>query len=383
MKWSNRTHEFEYLREYIMRNKIYIFGAGEYGAYFYKNINPEQVIGFIDNSKEKQEEGYLGKSVFALEKVSKEFDSLFVIATSDIYFHEIRSQLLAQGFNEAHIISYKLYLHLFYYYVKNELIIHQVSVSVTQKCTLNCKNCSIMTTYLPEKKDYMLESLKQDLDVFFALVDYVGKFGIVGGEPFLYPDLAEYLKYIAKYQDRIIYKAEIVTNGTIVPSEEVLRLCKQYNIEISISDYTVTLPRLENNINRLIEELEKYEIPYILNKADTWVDFGYNYVNKADVSEELMTRFFDLCHTPCRLLRDGKLYYCGNSTFAIDANLNSFDEDNELDLDKLSQEDKMAAIEFDEGYNYRGYLNMCRHCNGMETMNKHYIEVAVQAQRGR
>lgn len=378
MKWSNKAHEFEQLQIDIMKKKIYIFGAGEYGAYFYQNIDEKKVIGFIDNSKLKQEEKYMGKRVFDLNEIPNlEQEILFVIAVSDAVIYDIRNQLLIYGVEEENIISYERYLHLYFYYRRNKLLIHHINVSVTQKCTLNCRDCSIMTTYLPEKKNYSLETLKQDVDAFFANIDYVGMFGIVGGEPFLYPELEQYLSYLVQYQERILYKIEIVTNGTIVPKDTLLELCKQYNIKISISDYTATLPYLRSNIDKLIKQLEKYQISYEVNRADWWIDFGYSYVNKTEVDDKSMIRFFDQCHMPCRLLRDGKLYYCANSAFAIDAGLNTVDKDNEMNLNQIEGK-KAEAMEFDEGYNSRGYLNMCRHCNGFLGLNENYIEVARQ-----
>lgn len=379
MKWSKKAHEFEQFEAVLMQKRIYIFGAGEYGAYLYKNIASEKVVGFIDNSVQKQKQGYLGQKVFSLDEISKPgSETLIVIAVSGTSFGDIKGQLISHGVEMANIVSYELYMHLYFYYTRNSLLIHQVSVSITQKCTLNCKDCSIMTTYLSEKKNYTLETLKKDVDLFFSHVDYLGIFGIVGGEPFLYPELGEYLIYLSQYQDRILRKIQIVTNGTIIPSDDLLELCRQYGIEISISDYSRTLPHLENRINKLIENLKQHQILYLVNKADYWIDFGYNYVNNTE-TDEAMIRFFDQCHMTCRLLKDGKLYYCANSTFAIDAGLNYNDKENELELSQINEENKMEAVEFDEGYSCRGYLNMCRHCNGFLGLNQHYIKVAEQA----
>lgn len=381
MKWLNRAHEFEHIRSAVENDNIYIFGAGEYGAYLYKYINTEKVLGFVDNSKEKQRAGYLGQKVFALDEICQATqENLFVIAVSvcSKAFKDMQQQLLDSGIKRNQIVAYELYLHLYFYYIKKATLIHHVNVSITQKCTLNCKDCSIMTTYLPEKVNYELESLKRDVDVFFGHVDYVGKFGIVGGEPFLYPNLEEYLTHLAQYRSRILYMLEIVTNGTIIPKDNVLRLCKEHNIIISISDYTVTLPHLKEKIEKLVNKLEEYRISYVVNSAEQWMDFGYGHVNKADVSDKQMIEFFDRCHMTCRLLRDEKLYYCANSAFAIDAGLNSRDLENELDLQTINGKNRMEAIEFDEGYSQRGYLNMCRHCNGMDGLNDHFIEVARQ-----
>ena len=52
------------------------------------------------------------------------------------------------------------------------------------------------------------------------------------------------------------------------------------------------------------------------------------------------------------------------------------DIENELDLSQINN--PLDIIKFDQGYNARGYLNLCRQCNGYITINKNEVPIAEQ-----
>lgn len=73
MKWNNKGYQFEKLGEVFQRkSRIYIYGAGENGKILYDNISfMECIEAFVDNDKEKQKYGYLGKKVISPRTVRK------------------------------------------------------------------------------------------------------------------------------------------------------------------------------------------------------------------------------------------------------------------------------------------------------------------------
>ena len=366
--------------EQIKNRKIYIFGCGEIGQYVYGLINCERVIGFIDNNKEKQGTLLFDKIIYGIQDITDFSDVLFVIGVSDSFYRDIKQQLNdTEGIIDEQIIYYLDYLPIYKYYVESTLFFNQFSVSITQKCSLNCKDCSIMTPYLKSKQHYPIEHLKADLHLFFEKYDILGKLGIVGGEPFLYPDLVEYIEFIGNYRDRIIRNPQIVTNGTVIPSDKVFEIIKEYDLEISISDYRKGIPTLTEKIEKLTEKLEKYKIKYFVNAVEQWVDFGYTTVDRSNVSEESLIAFYNDCEMPCRLLRDKCLYQCANAQFAVDAGIIEEDLDNNLYLEQVVDDNsREKAVLFDLRYQKKGYLTLCKHCNGYIITNKHYINVAEQ-----
>ncbi|WP_373265375.1 hypothetical protein [Hungatella hathewayi] len=225
----------------------------------------------------------------------------------------------------------------------------------------------------------MLDEMKKDADIFFKAVDFVESFTLVGGEPLFYPDIEEFITYVMeKYRHKVLSAWNIITNGTIVPSEEVLDCIKKYSGEIEISDYSATLRSVEKSIEQLTIKLKEKGIPYSIYKADQWIDFGYGHSFKEGWTEERLINFFDQCQIPCRLVKDGGGYYCANSKMAQMAGLTDKDSGNFFDLSHFEKGDTRALMEFDSGYSGQGCLNMCKGCNGYRTINRQYIPVAEQ-----
>jgi FlaA1/EpsC-like NDP-sugar epimerase len=79
-----------------LKPKVFIFGAGDSGNSVFNRITPNSnILGFIDNSKLKQNTTYLGKQVFGPEILSNMKFEYVVIAS--MYEHEIYHQLMEQG----------------------------------------------------------------------------------------------------------------------------------------------------------------------------------------------------------------------------------------------------------------------------------------------
>lgn len=382
MRWINRGKELEQQAEYIKSSETYIFGAGEIGKTVYEELlrwEQVKVRGFIDNSTAKQGKLYLSEKVYSLNDIIGQENIVLVLAVSENYIEEIRHgierEFLADAAKQM-IYGYQDFLSICYYYFEKHVFFKSLNISLTQKCSLNCINCSVLTPYIRNKKDFPLEELKKDIDIFFDKADYLGALSFVGGEPFLYPYLEEYLEYFMdSYHSRIKFRWNIITNGTIIPSDRVLELIHKFGGNISISDYSNTLPYLEPKIAELIQRLEDKGISYNVGKAKHWIDFGYNGKRK-DFSDEKMELFFSKCNMPCRLLQNNKLYYCANARFAQLADMNEADSNNVFDLEGEWKGSEL--LEFDMGYSEQGYINMCRYCNGYLTVNRNYIEVAKQ-----
>ena len=157
----------------------------------------------------------------------------------------------------------------------------------------------------------------------------------------------------------------ITTNGTILPDEKILHLCRQHRVLFRISNYSATLPQLEAAYGKLIDTLQKYEVTYVLSKEEReWKDYGFDHVNR-EASEKELIKCFDSCRTHCREVRENKFYFCVMAR-SVSENM-EFDVGKEdyLDLDALEGEQgKKELLEFQLGYSEKGYLDMCNYCYG-------------------
>lgn len=394
MKWKNKGHEFDSMAEQIMTmlqtRKLYLFGAGQYGKRCKRilhNIGIE-IAAFLDNNQSLYDTGCEGSAVLPLSCIQPE-DSLVLLtlAHGNVNRENIIVQLTDAGFSneKKNLIDFSdRILSILYWYKAHKVFISGCSAAITQKCSLNCKYCSVFTPYISQPDHVALKSLKEDLDAYFSVVDYTGLFNLLGGEPFLYPQLHELLEYIgAKHYDKMD-TLELTTNATIIPDNELLDTMNRLHMQVTISDYTNSLPHLKEKVKCFVEKLRLYpDIHISLFTVDKWIDFGYEYVDRSDTPDEQLIRFFDTCRTPCRLLKDKTFYYCANSRFAQDVGLvKGGDLCNAFDLARFDLErDAKRLLEFNMGYSDKGYVELCKRCNGYLTVNCNFIGVAEQASR--
>ena len=69
-----------------------------------------------------------------------------------------------------------------------------ITLIINQRCSLKCKCCtSYMNEYpLEERKDIPLDRIYDDIDKFFDAMDSIGTVTVMGGEPFMHPDISKH-----------------------------------------------------------------------------------------------------------------------------------------------------------------------------------------------
>jgi len=390
----NKGHEFDEIgHKFKDKKRIFIYGAGKWGEYAYKRMAfLNCVVGFIDGNIDKQKEGYCGLPVYSLREVSSfEKDYIIVIAVSSGHGEAtvsypssfIMSRLIWEGYkpNEDFFKMEEwldFYFRIYAMYAHGQLAMHLFPISVTEKCTLRCEKCNHCVPFIKHPENFTYEEFCNDIDLYFKYVDYVFSIDMVGGELFCNPDLYRIMEYVAeKYLDRI-FQFNIITNGTIVPKPELLDLFKKYKINVVMSDYRKSVPQIAAKVENFISAVAEAGLELTISPLETWYDYE---IGTADISfkdEEDKIRHFDYCSSPCRYLRKGRFYYCTTDRMAQRAELTEEDPYSYFDMNIMSMENRMELLEFDYGFNERGYPLLCAKCNGSFTMNKKEIEKAVQ-----
>lgn len=391
MKWRNKGHEFDVQADkYIdifnrMNHCIYIFGAGFHGENLAAILDRYHCFEqYIDNDERKQLEGIAGKGVISFQDyLGQHKKGIIVIAADEKNIPAIELQIQEAGLQQGKDFWVQKefmqevfpILSLYYY---NILYMDLAQICLTERCTLKCKDCAHGCFAVDMKKEDMsLELVKESADIFFSKVDLIREFVLIGGEPFLYKDLAPAIEYIGgKYRDQMVIFS-ITTNGTICPKEEILDLCRKHNVLINISNYSGTVKRLGEQYRKLTEYLERQKVSFTIGNVELqWLDYGFQTVNREGNRDELI-RVFDECGTLCREIRGNKYYYCVMAR-SVSENLEiNVGETDYLDLNTLGENEKKIILEFDKGYSEKGYIDMCNHCNGAEAQ-KYPIPAAIQ-----
>ncbi len=137
------------------------------------------------------------------------------------------------------------------------IYMNMVALLITNLCTLRCKDCCTYIPLLPKELriNFDIEQLKASVDGLGKIVDGINSFIISGGEPTLHPNLGEIIEYIRKKLD--VGQLIVVTNGTIVPSKEVLQSMKENDVIVRVDDYGEDVSYKKNE---LVSALTKYDI---------------------------------------------------------------------------------------------------------------------------
>lgn len=393
MKLLNKGHELDKYAEALVqefqdkKENIYIFGAGLIGEDIRAIIEKWYCFaGYIDNDRNKQRSGVNKATVVSLQNYIKDdLQGIIVIAADTKNIPVIEDQLKRAGLIKEkdfydYIIFMKKIFPILSVYAYNKLYVEVSQICLTERCSLKCQKCAHACYAVDFKNldmDMDIEMAKKSADSFFRYVDLIREFVLIGGEPFLYQNLSEIVEYIGEtYRNKIVIFS-IATNGTIIPKQSVLELCRKYDVTIRISDYSVAIKSLKKKYEQLQKMLKENRVLYtISDKNVPWMDYGFEEVNRKWNQSELI-EVFERCKTPCREIRGSHYHYCVMARSVPD-NLNmDIGKNDYLDIEELKADAKKVLLEFQMGYLEKGYLDMCNYCNGADAVN-HPIPVAEQ-----
>ena len=225
-------------------------------------------------------------------------------------------------------------------------------------CTLKCKHCCEMVPYYNVKEfvkaDVVIENCKKVADA----CQFTMYIELIGGEPFLHPDIVYILEELLKIDD--VGYVKIFTNGTVVPSKQLCRVLKNPRIVIVWSNYQDTLEgTLLENVNRTRELFAKEGIEYIYSMSKTWLDFSsFDYADKSE--KELQNDFEDCFLANCHRLYEGVLYRCPHQYAAMRLGKIKIETSDCVDLEKSSSMEELSEKLFD--FKNLQYVDACRYC---------------------
>lgn len=324
---------------------------------------------------------HLSISHIDLTSIYPQFAKEKMIVCTDYQYNDYcksKQLLLEHGFIEnVNFFQIDIFKILYPLIKFNKLCLDRVEIFTTSFCSLNCKNCIAYIPYFIQRSHTPLDILINDMHLLFSKVDLVRKLKILGGEGLMYPWLTEYIHELFINYSQNVSKVCIGTNGTIIPSQKILDVCRKYGVTFDVSDYAQAVPG-KSKMNELFKILEKNDIKYEIKRSgEYWLDVGFpvkpahfNPVN--DVREH-----FKKCAMFCRDFYDGKLWFCCNNFAAVKANL--FPENDNDYIDFRKPITKQMIAEFELGFSKFGHTSFCTVCGGCSfESNPHKVPVAIQ-----
>ena len=240
--------------------------------------------------------------------------------------------------------------------INDELLLQSLDVVVTERCTLKCRDCSnLMQYYEKPKNSDNLETLKCIRRI--AQHARIGCIRLIGGEPLLNTGLGFIIAGIQKTEGLRNVKVEIYTNGTLIPSSEVLNECNS-DVTFYISDYGDRSRKIDD----LCKTLESKEIRYCREDELVWQDCGTVVEENCN---DLEFRYQNCCVNKTYSLLNGILYSCPFS-----ANFHNLYKSVPLEsrdgIELLGATDEALANSLKQIIKSDDPLFACRHCKGRD-----------------
>lgn len=369
-----------YFKEYWLNEKAYLVMPNTARAKLYLKeiVKDISIKGILDNDNKLNKTYYNNIPVFhALEYFNTNKKCKILISN---HYKEISSQLNELGYKEnIDYIDMHKFVSAWYWINKKEIHILDIHIAVTTFCSLNCKNCNMfISCYEKEQKRHLeIQEFKENINNLFRVINYCYRITIVGGEPLLNPELYKMIKWLEEtYRDQFGI-IEIVTNGTIIPKQELIDVCRKKNIRFAISDYGEQIS-LVQNIGELIDILEKENIEYEQKKEMKWKNF-YFPREKQKVKMNTIREHMLMCNPIFRGINDNKFYYCHIVWSAVQAGLLPEKESDSIDISgTLNEEERRNLMAYDLGIMRNGYVSLCEYCGGCGEDNLEIIPAGVQ-----
>lgn len=262
-----------------------------------------------------------------------------------------------------------------------------VGMHICTSCTLNCELCATNVPLYKQKGAchfISFEDYQRELQELFRVYHHVERVSITGGEPLLHKDLAKMAAYTFLNYSAQFDHLRIITNGTLLPGEELLQTIHTYandNILFVLDDYG----KISNRMPELKELLEKNHIPYCINTyhgeeqhCGGWVDLG-PLDRRRSLSEEETQELVSRCHFgqwKCLDCLNGKLYLCPPAGTGDYFHFFELKPDEYIDLfdDSQSLEEKQRIA---SGFGKKA-ITACFYCNGFDPERSQRFPAGVQ-----
>ena len=240
-------------------------------------------------------------------------------------------------------------------------------IVITLRCNLKCKLCGGYIPYYNNPPHWDLEFVSRVIDKYFEIVDTVGDFDISGGETFLHEQLAEIVYKALEYEERFS-RLLILTNGTIIPSDKVIKaMTASKKVLVTISDY-----KKSTKTEELIRVLKKNKIAFrVIDYTDVlfcdgWVN--YDSSTRLLYTEEELIRRGKSCAVRNRgcnfLVQNGQIHSCGRSYRRMEIGMIPYNKEEYVDLfdETISVEEKRKTL---LDLFHSSYGTSCAFCYGL------------------
>lgn len=158
----------------------------------------------------------------------------------------------------------------------------------------------------------------------------------------------------------------MITNGTLLPSREVIESLKNEKVIVKISEY-----QGYSRINELTQLFEAEKIRFLVKDNLRWIDSGG--VERRNKEYEQIKYEYLSCWPGkfCKSIYNGKVYACARAAFLHELGFSNHPSDY-LDIDGQDLRGRLLNFYLQE------YVDACDFCDHADLEHKKIIKAAIQ-----
>ena len=272
----------------VEKAPVFVFGAGRFGGVVMNaaRILGLSVAGYCDNNPRLIASGVDGVSVVSPEAAAAVPGSLFLVAIADRLI-SVLPQLKRLGMDGRCLtpgvvkavaerglleldegvrrILDKCLFNQRSFLGDNGIWLSKVILTVTERCTLRCRDCITLIPYFACPEQPTADTLKRIIAALTRCTDGIYELYLQGGDSLLHPDLPEVAAHALSHDS--IRRVGILTNAIIPMRMEAWRQFRGKDISFYASDYG----RPRQDIDRFVREMHDLGFEYHINpRARVW-----------------------------------------------------------------------------------------------------------------
>lgn len=238
---------------------------------------------------------------------------------------------------------------------ENRIYLGNVSLMVSERCSLRCKECSNLVPYFKHPAEWTTDYLLETLDSFMSLVDGVDELRLMGGDAMMHADI-----HILAEQALRRQKINVVTvfTNAVIPLQRKSweSVAGDNRLSFSVTDYG--LPN--QNIATFSESVRELGLKLKVLRHESWFKLGVGRERRADATEN--RRIFESCDSiACTNIYAGRVYRCAIAPSAARQGIIPDHPDNFLTIHGREKATK------EELWNFlfaKSAMDACAYCTG-------------------
>ena len=236
-----------------------------------------------------------------------------------------------------------------------------VTSVITQKCSLQCRDCAQLVPYYKAPVHFSVESVIGDLRQYAKAFDVVPEISLHGGAPFLHPDIDIICREAAKISNIVFIS--FVTNGTVMLPEDKLQQLSACGADVHQSGGYGQLSRKRDALTEAFRRHGIYSDIMFCSPTEMWIQAPpYRRHLRPEAENNGIYRKCMSSKTCCQIM-NGELHRCALSMHGGHQGLFPKVKDDFIPLHEPNVPDSVLVAGIREFLERNQALTVCDYCD--------------------